>query len=77
MVTNTSNTKFLSEDLELSNFEKVIIGVFWIMIVVIGSGFLIGIIEFDRFGGDPLKRRIVDKVSAEKNTVCYKKIHLK
>ena len=67
----------MSEDLELSNFEKVIIGVFWIMIVVIGSGFLIGIIEFDRFGGDPLKRRIVDKVSAEKNTVCYKKIHLK
>ena len=73
MVTNTSNTKFLSEDLELSNFEKVIIGVFWIMIVVIGSGFLIGIIQFDQFGGDPLKRRIVDKVSAEKNTVCYDK----
>ena len=65
MVTNTSNTKFLSEDLELSNFEKVVIGVFWIMIVVIGNGFLIGIIQFDRFGGDPLKRRIVDKVSGE------------
>ena len=48
----------MSEDLELSNFEKVIIGVFWIMIVVIGSGFLIGIIQFDQFGGDPLKRRI-------------------
>ena len=73
MVTNTSNTKFLSEDLELSNFEKVIIGVFWIMIVVIGSGFLIGIIQFDRFGGDPLKRRIVDKVRREQNTVYFDK----
>ena len=65
MVTNTTDTKFLSEDLELSYFEKVVIGVFWIMIVIIGSGFLIGIIQFDRFGGDPLKRRIVDKVSGE------------
>ena len=68
MVPNSSNTselniKFISEDLELSNFEKVIIGVFWILIVVIGSGLLIGIVQFDRFGGDPLKRRIVDKVS--------------
>ena len=73
MVTNTSNTKFFSEDLELSNFEKVIVGVFWIMIVVIGSGFLIGIIQFDQFGGDPLKRRIVDKVGREQNTVYFDK----
>ena len=68
MVPNSSNTtglntEFISEDLELSNFEKVVIGIFWILIVVIGSGLMIGIVQFDRFGGDPLKRRIVDKVS--------------
>ena len=77
MVTNTTNTKFLSEDLELSYFEKVVIGVFWIMIVIIGSGFLIGIIQFDRFGGDPLKRRIVDKVSGGEKYSLYQEILLK
>ena len=63
MVTNTSNIEFLNEDLELNICEKIVIGVFWILIVVFGNGFLIGIIQFDRFGGDPLKRRIVDQVN--------------
>ena len=62
MVTNTSNVKFFNEDLELNICEKIVIGMFWILIVVFGNGFLIGIIQFDRFGGDPLKRRIVDQV---------------
>ena len=63
MVTNTSNVKFFNEDLELNICEKIVIGMFWILIVVFGNGFLIGIIQFDRFGGDPLKRRIVDQVN--------------
>ena len=64
MGTNTtSNIEFLNEDLELNICEKIVIGVFWILIVVFGNGFLIGIIQFDRFGGDPLKRRIVDQVN--------------
>ena len=63
MVTNTSNIEFLNEDLELNICEKIVIGVFWILIVVFGNGFLIGIIQFDRFGGDPLKRRIADQVN--------------
>ena len=63
MVTNTSNIEFLNEDLELNICEKIVIGMFWILIVVFGNGFLIGIIQFDRFGGDPLKRRIVDQVN--------------
>ena len=63
MVTNTSNIEFLNEDLELNICEKIVIGVFWILIVVFGNGFLIGIIQFDRFEGDPLKRRIVDQVN--------------
>ena len=63
MVTNTTYFEFLNEDLELNICEKIVIGVFWILIVVFGNGFLIGIIQFDRFGGDPLKRRIVDQVN--------------
>ena len=63
MATNTTHFEFLNEDLELNICEKIVIGVFWILIVVFGNGFLIGIIQFDRFGGDPLKRRIVDQVN--------------
>ena len=63
MVTNTSNIEFLNADLELNICEKIVIGMFWILIVVFGNGFLIGIIQFDRFEGDPLKRRIVDQVN--------------
>ena len=28
-----------------------------------GNGLLLGLIQFDRLGGDPLKRRILDQVS--------------
>ena len=63
MITNTtSNIEFFHEDLELNIGQKIVIGVFWFLIVVFGNGFYIGIIQFDRFGGDPLKRRIVDQV---------------
>ena len=43
--------------------EKVIFGIQWFLFQVIGNGLLIGIIQFDRFGADPLKRRITDQVS--------------
>ena len=43
--------------------EKVIFGLQWFLFQVIGNGLLIGIIQFDRFGADPLKRRITDQVS--------------
>ena len=54
-------------DLEkCSEFEKVVCILVWLIIEVLGNGFLIGIIQFDRLGGDPLKRRITDQVSEKK-----------
>ena len=49
-----------------SEFEKIVCILVWLMIEVLGNGFIIGIIQFDRLGGDPLKRRITDQVSEKK-----------
>ena len=57
-----NSTEFASEEIQLQTAEKAIIVTLWLSIEVVGSGLLIGLIEFERLGGDPLKRRIVDKV---------------
>ena len=57
-----NSTEFASEEIQLQTAEKAIIVTLWLSIEVVGSGLLIGLIEFERLGGDPLKRRIVDQV---------------
>ena len=58
---NTNETKF--EVLNCLNVEEIIIVVLiWFVIQVFGNGMLIGLIQYDRFGNDPLKRRINDQV---------------
>ena len=57
-----NSTEFASEEIQLQTVEKAIIVTLWLSIEVVGSGLLIGLIEFERLGGDPLKRRIVDQV---------------
>ena len=54
--------EFNPEGEPMSFIEKVIIVTFWFQTEVVGSVLLIGLIQFERFGGDPLKRRIVDQV---------------
>ena len=57
-----NSTEFDSEEVQLRTVEKAIIVTLWLFIEVLGSVLLIGLIEFERLGGDPLKRRIVDQV---------------
>ena len=57
-----NSTEFASEEVQLRTVEKTIIVTLWLFIEVLGSVLLIGLIEFERLGGDPLKRRIVDQV---------------
>ena len=57
-----NSTEFASEEIQLQTVEKAIIVTLWLSIEAVGSGLLIGLIEFERLGGDPLKRRIVDQV---------------
>ena len=59
---NITQYEFSTEDLSFNAFEKVGICVLWLAIQIPGNAMLFGIIQFDRLGGDPLKRRIQDQV---------------
>ena len=45
--------------------ESLVIVFVWIAIETLGNGFLLALMHFYWFGGDPLKWRIVDHVSNE------------
>ena len=59
---NVTKYEFSTEDLSFNAFEKLGIVVMWLVIQIPGNIMLFGIIQFDRIGGDPLKRRIQDQV---------------
>ena len=48
--------------IEFSTGEKIMFLIEWFIIQVFGNALLLGLIQFDRFGGDPLKRRMIDQV---------------
>ena len=50
-----------------SSIEKVICILVWLIIQTLGNFLIVGIIQYERFGGDPLKRRITDQVICGKN----------
>ena len=50
-------------ELELNFWESILILMLWILIQFLGNGLLLGLIQYNRFGEDPLKRRISDQVS--------------
>ena len=52
--------KIISTDLDI--WESSIIIFIWVIIQVFGNGLLLGAIQYDRLGEDPLKRRISDQV---------------
>ena len=59
---NVSKYEFSTEDLAFNPVEKVVIVVLWLVIQIPGNVMLVGLIQFDRLGGDPLKRRLLDQV---------------
>ena len=57
-------------DIHFQTHEKIIYATEWIVIQIVGNSLLWGMIQFDRFGSDPMKRRIVDQVqNSHKNTL--------
>ena len=62
---NFSEYSFSAENLTYNTFEKIFIGLIWLLVQIPGNIMLLGIIQFDRHGGDPMKRRIHDQVIIE------------
>ena len=61
-MTNESSTLFVEE---IQMVDKIIAGIFWILYTIPGNALMFGIVQFDRLGGDPLKRRITDQVTIQ------------
>ena len=71
--TNKTSADFTIEDTNLTTSEKVVMIFLWVIIEVVGNGLLFGLIQFDRNGGDPLKRRIIDQVNCASYVYIYVK----
>ena len=72
-----NTTEFSSEDIFLTNKEKGVLVLLWILIQGVGTPLLIGLVQFERLSGDPLKRRVVDQVKIYYFlTICLEKIHI-
>ena len=53
---------FTVQEIELDVAEKVLIVLMWLLVETVGNGMLFGLINFDFWAGDPLKRCISDQV---------------
>ena len=53
---------FAVQEIELDLTIKVLIVLIWLLIETVGNGMLFGLINFDLWAGDPLKRRMSDQV---------------
>ena len=62
MNSSTTLVHLIDDNIDLTVAEKIAITVMWVMSQTIGNFLLIGLIQFERLGGDPMKRRIVDQV---------------
>lgn len=62
----TNSTEYFNVKIEVEEitvFDKIISGITWGLFVFPCNALMFGIVQFDRLGGDPLKRRVTDQVS--------------
>ena len=55
-------SRYTTANITFESHEKAIFTIEWVLIQFVGNPLLWGMIQFDRFGSDPLKRRIIDQV---------------
>ena len=61
-IANFTNEVYSFEAQDITIAEKVVAVVVWIYLEFISNPLYFGILQFERLGGDPLKRRITDQV---------------
>ena len=55
MNSSTTLVKLIDDNIDLTVAEKIAITVMWIMSQTFGNFLVIGLIQFERLGGDPMK----------------------
>ena len=60
---NSTIEEFHQNEIAFSTGEKICTFLEWISIITFGTGFNVLAIQYEKFGGDPLKRRLIDQVN--------------
>ena len=55
--------KYLFNEINFSWGEKVLMAFEWLFLEVLGNRLIFGWVQYERFGADPMKRRLTDQVS--------------
>ena len=63
VITIDTRIEFEMPTNEYEIWQTILIAFVWIALETIGNGLLLALIHFYKYGGDPLKWRIVDHVS--------------
>ena len=64
----SQNSTLIVDPRGLTNTEKVLSGLLWIIINIPGNLLLYGLIQYEKEGRHPLKKRITDQVN---QTICW------
>ena len=56
---------------ETTTLEKVLAFIAWFLLQFPCNGMMLGLIQFERLGGDPLKRRLTDQVHKFKINIYF------
>ena len=59
---NLTVEEFCQKEIAFSSGEKICTFLEWISIITFGTGFNLLAIQYEKFGEDPLKRRLIDQV---------------
>ena len=60
---NSTVEEFQQNEIAFSTGEKIFTLLEWMSIITFGTGFNLLAIQYEKFGGDPLKRRLIDQVN--------------
>ena len=69
---NDTSSKLASLEVEENDLViKILASTIWIVLEFPCNAMLFGLVQFERIGGDPLKRRITDQVESFKPTKLF------
>ena len=60
---NDTVGNFLLDEINFTWGKKILMAFEWTLLEILGNGLIFGMIQFERLGADPMKRRLTDQVS--------------